>query len=131
MNLLKFFYQNKGGRLSMGMESFYLNLQIDSVLAKVFKEKYESNEIFKVAFIYTIFDTSQGNEFKVTIEALIDNFLPSCMLIYQFLKIIEQEFGSFLIDSRGVTFTFAFKDRAQFIAFMYSNWESKIIGTYS
>lgn len=42
----------------MGVESYYINLRIDSTIANKLKSEYENNEIFQLAFAFKIFDSS-------------------------------------------------------------------------
>lgn len=57
--------------------------------------------------------------------------MPSCILIYEFLEIVKQELASFTIDTSGIKYDYNFKNKTQFIGFMYNIWERKILATYS
>lgn len=113
------------------MESFYINLKIDKSYTKVLYDKYYSNEIFRLAFIFKNFDKFSDDDFNICIEALIDNFLPSCMIIYEFLEGFKQAKFNFQIETMGIKYDWDFDNKSKFISFMYDKWEKKILYVYS
>ena len=107
----------------MGSWNFFIELKVESTELNVLTNAY-INSIYQKAFYFGISE----NTYNVGISSVMDNFLPANHLIYEFLSLIA--YKEFSIRTNNIERIFDFKNKADFISFMYNTWEQKIDSTY-
>ena len=105
----------------MGMESFYVNLSFGKDEKELIKKEIETKIVYKNGLTFS--DLSDN---EISIMGSTFSFLPACCLIYKLCCNISKIQVEFTLETYGEEKVFDFENKAQFINFMYSKWETKL-----
>ena len=112
----------------MGSWNYYIEIKTDkSTLDRMIFE-YKQNRTYQEVFRFESFEDWCDDGYNAGFEAIIDNFLPTNYLIYNFLS--RYISCDLCIKTNGVKRKYDFIKKSEFIKFMYDVWEEKIDYVY-
>lgn len=114
----------------MGAFNFYLDIKIAQNAVNDVAEAYQRNSLYVRAFHFGVVSNSEEEKYNAGISALLDNFLPATMLIYEFLAAVRQINGIFSFRTNNCERQFDFESQQEFVIFMCTVWFEKIKYSY-
>lgn len=112
----------------MGSWNYYIDLKVDKSILEDMIYKYQQNKTYQAAFYFGKKDESFSNNYNAGFMAVIDNFLPTNHLIYNFLSLYASH--DLYIRTNRIERIYDFTRKSQFVKFMYDVWEKKIDFAY-
>ena len=103
------------------MPDFYIKIKFKECS----REQFEL--VFKSLASDNIFRITNGNE-SIELECKIDNFLPSVVLVYNVLNKVKDCISS--VESYRIVSNYDFNRLTEFVDFIFSSNENKILGYY-
>ena len=110
----------------MGMADFYIKINLKSDIRYKFEEVFQQISSNKMFQILELDDKLQ--KCSICIECKFDNFLPSLIYIYKKLSIYKD--GICSIETHGIDKPFTFSSLEDFILYVFSLNEEKMLDYY-
>lgn len=105
----------------MGMADFYIRIDysnLESSDIELLIQKFKSYEIIRIL-------DEENSTSHLSIECKFDNFILSLIIVYDNLCRVAENID--LIETCGIKHEFSFSERNEFVNFVFSSNESKLI----
>ncbi|MDR1892233.1 MAG: hypothetical protein LBQ48_04425 [Oscillospiraceae bacterium] len=106
----------------MGVESFYLNIQLQKENIDFIHELIKSNKLYNDFIGYYVDEESN----ELSLQAALVSFLPTCEVIYDLLKKVNKENSIQNIEALKINHPFDFENSLDFFCWMYNTWKKKL-----
>ena len=109
----------------MGIESFWLDIYIDSRFAEEVLHIAKSKSIYYETLSFFWVDEEKT---KFGVVASICSFYPMCEVMYKLCKDVSKICAVEMVGTFKAKHAFDFENRFDFMKWMYENWSWKIDG---